>query len=142
MRALRLRAADIGVQALQPVHQAVRHQKIERAVDGGGLGRARRAAEALEHVVSLDRLVPLPDQLEHPAPQIGEPGAAPRAQRRRLAERVVDAALMVVVGREIVVGQAHGIGHRVPRQEASMLRYSIIVARAASRRLHRRRSLP
>jgi hypothetical protein len=65
----------------------------------------------LEHVVGLDCFVALPDQLEHPATQIGKPCAAPRAQRRGFAERIVDAALVVVVGREIVVGQAHGIGH-------------------------------
>ena len=106
VRGLGLRTTDVSVQALEPVHEAVRDQKVERAVHGRRLGRAGSAAEPVEHVVRLDRAVALPDQLEHPPAQFGQPRAAPGAQRCRPVQRVVDAPGMIVIDRR------QGTGHR------------------------------
>ena len=95
-RFVRLRAADESVEAVDAVDQALLHQELQRAVDGGRLRRAGPVAEGRQQVVGLDRAVAAPDQLQHPAAQRGEPGAAPAAQVFGAGERVLDAALMLV----------------------------------------------
>ena len=98
MRRLRLRTADVSVQAFQAMHQALRHQEVERAVDRRRLGRAVLAAEFGEQIVGLDRRVALPDELEHAATQAGQTRAAAGAQLARPIQSGVDACAVVVIG--------------------------------------------
>ena len=101
VRRLRLRAADISVQAFQAMHQALRHQEVERAIDRRGLGRAVLAAQLRQQIVGLDRRVALPDQLEHAAAQAGQPGAAAGAQLARPIQSGIDAGAMIVIGDQL-----------------------------------------
>ena len=121
--------------------EAVRDQEVERAIDRRRLGRAAGAAELVQQIVGLDRRVALPDQLEHPAAQRGEPRAAPRAQGRRLAQRIVDAARMVVIA-----GGGSGGGMAALPAAATVLPYSIAegmrVARPRCLRLRGRGGAP
>ena len=96
MRPARLAAADEGVQRLDAVHQAVFHQEFERAVDRRRLGAAAFEAQLLENIVGAHGLVPAPDQLEHPAAQLGQAQVAPRAKFARRRNRRCDAAVVVV----------------------------------------------
>jgi len=95
---LRPVAADEGVEALDPVDQALFHQEVQRPVDR----RRRRPLFALPEVVEdrigADRAVAGPDQLQHPAAERGQSGPTLGANRFGQTQRVRNAARMVVRG--------------------------------------------
>jgi hypothetical protein len=53
--------------------------------------------------------VAAPDQLQHQLPNRGQPLAALTAELARTGERLVDTALMVVIGRERECVSQHGV---------------------------------
>src|SRR5690606_32310381 len=69
MRLVGSRAADEGVERLDPVNEAVVAQEIERAIDGGRRGGAAVAAELLKDVVGADGRVAAPDELQNSSSQ-------------------------------------------------------------------------
>ncbi len=68
--------ADKRIQRGKLVNQAVRDQEIERPVHSRGRGGAAIRGQNLEDGVRSKRLVALPDDLEHPATQRRQAGAA------------------------------------------------------------------
>jgi zinc transport system substrate-binding protein len=94
---LRLIAADEGVERGNAVDQAVFQEKIQRTVDR----RRRRAttvffAQHGEDVIGAQRLVALPDQLQHPFAQGGQAQTLARTDALRFGQGVTDAAGMVM----------------------------------------------
>ncbi len=96
MVAVGLRAADVGVEGFEAVDQAVLHQEIERAIDGRRRRAAAVALQLLEQLVGADGRVAAPDQLQHAAADVGQPGAPAAAQCRGAVERLADAVPMIV----------------------------------------------
>ena len=94
MAVVGLRAADEGVEAVDSMDQALGHQELEGAVHRWRLRRAHRIAERREQIIGLDRPMAAPDQLQHPAPQRGEPNAALSAHVIGAGERVLDTGLV------------------------------------------------
>src|SRR5690606_20989692 len=103
----RMAAADEGVERSDAMDQAVLQQEIQRPVH-----RGRRSAAAIllaqygQDVIGAQRLVALPDQLQHALAQCGEAHALARAERIGLGQRAADAMVVVVGG----IGQ-WSLGH-------------------------------
>jgi len=92
----RLAATDIAVEGFDAVDEAVRKQEIERAIDGGRRRTVMFASEPGQDVISPDRAVALPDELQHTPTQCGESQATSLAQPFGRVQRILDAAFVVV----------------------------------------------
>ena len=64
MRPARLRAPDIGIQAVDPVDQPLAAQEVESPIDRRRRHAARVSAKLLEELVGADWRVAAPDQLQ------------------------------------------------------------------------------
>src|SRR5687768_13347063 len=111
MVAVGMRAADIGVEAGDAVHQPVRNEEIERAIDGRRRDAAALAAQPLEDGISPHGLMAAPDQLEHAAADLGEAGSAARAEPLGGFKRLRHAVGMVVAFRPKGDAAAPRSGH-------------------------------
>lgn len=89
-----LGAADKGVQAFQPMDQAVLQQEVERAIDCRRRRLLTFGLQAVEDLVSPDRAMARPDEFEHPAPLGRQAHAAPKTQGLGPAHRVLDAGVV------------------------------------------------
>ena len=84
-------------------------EELERTVHGGRGAPAPVLGQLLEDGVGSEGLVALPHDLEHPAPQGGEPRLVGGAHRLGVAERGLDAVLVVVARtEECGIGEAGG----------------------------------
>ena len=109
-------ACDEGVAALDPVHQPVLTQEIERAVNGGRRQPRTLGRDAVHDLVGAERLMAAKESGQYMAAKTGEAPAA--LERLRLGDRhgLVHAAVMIVVGRRKyrsggVLVQNPGFGH-------------------------------
>ena len=96
MGSRRVGAADVGVERVEPVNETGLDQEIERPVDGRWRGRLTLPTQLVENVVGTDRLVTVPDEGQHPAPQFREAQAAFAAEPLRRRDGGGYAAVVVV----------------------------------------------
>ena len=96
-------ASDERIDRFQFMHEAIGHQEIQRAIDGGR--RIRTHAFLLTHpfqqLVGLDRLAGLGDQRQHPRADRSQAQAALLAgmlHRRHEAAGIVDVMMGVGAG--------------------------------------------
>ena len=78
---VRAAAADKSIEAVDPVHQPMRHEKFQRSVDGGGSHGFLAVTQPVQQVIGFYGFVAVPDQFEHAPAHIGETGAALAALR-------------------------------------------------------------
>ncbi len=101
-------AGHIGVQALDAVREALALQEVQRAVDGGRLGRRPVLAIAGDQVIGLHRLAGLQQQLQHPAARRGQPlfglGATHLGFGHLGGQRLAGQAVVVMI---VIAGAAH-----------------------------------
>lgn len=86
-----LGARHKGVQPLNPVHQPVFDEKIQRPVDGGRHGRFTGGFKLVEQLIRRNRCWGAQDQIQHFAAQGGELRAIPGAKcfrRRKLGGNI------------------------------------------------------
>ena len=96
MIALPVRATDEGVKGLDAVHESGLNEKIQRPVDSRWRRFLAIAAQFVEYVVGLDRLVPTPDDLEYPVSDAGQTQAPRPAPCFSIPECVGYAPCVVV----------------------------------------------
>ena len=84
-----LMAAGEHVQRRQPVNQALIEQEIQRPVYGGRRTGSAIIAQHVKDGVGAERCRAVPDDLQHPPPQIGQARAALLANGFRLSERLL-----------------------------------------------------
>ena len=94
-----MRAGEEGIAALDPVDEAVLHQKIERAVDRDRRRPRHRFGEFVDHLIGAERAVARQQRLQHLTPDRGEFLRPPRADLLRMRHRFRGAAAVIVVGR-------------------------------------------
>ena len=94
-----MRAGEERIAALDPVNEAVLHQKIQRAVDRDRRRARRRFGEFVNHLVGAERTVAREQRLQHLTPDRGEFLRPPRADHFRMRHRFRGAAAVIVVGR-------------------------------------------
>jgi len=100
-----LRSADNGsglqhintIAGFDAVDQPLFDQELERAIDRRRLGTAAVGPQGFQNLVSADRRMALPDQLQDPPANVGQPCAAFTAQRLRRAQSFSD-AMVVIMG--------------------------------------------
>ena len=92
----RRRAAQIGIEAVDPVDQTFAAEKLQRPIDRGRRHAPAVLGQLIEDLIGADRRMAAPDQLEYPASQLGQARTAAGAQIVRLADRGMNATAMVV----------------------------------------------
>ncbi len=101
VRTGRSRAANERVQRIETVHEIGFNKEFQRAVDGRRGRFLAVPVQRIEDIVSADRLVAVPDQFKHAAPDRGEAQPALAAQSLRRRERIGNAAPVIMCrGRE------------------------------------------
>ena len=94
-----VRAGEPGVAALDAVHEAVLHQKIQRAVDRDR-GRPRhRFRQFVDHLIGAERAVAGQQRLQHLAADRGEFLRPLGADLFGMRDRVRGAAAVIMVRR-------------------------------------------
>lgn len=88
-------AADIGIETVDFVYQAIGLKKIQRTVHRGWCGRAG-LADGCQQVIGFDRMVALPYQLQYAPAQPGQTCAVLRTDFFCLLEGGFYAVLVVV----------------------------------------------
>jgi hypothetical protein len=105
-----VRAGDKSVATGEPMHQALLHQELERAVDGDRRDAALGSGELVGDVVGAERAVGRIKRFEHAAPDRRQPHAGPAAGRLGAGEPVarprrlmrgVGAGVSVMIGRRV-----------------------------------------
>lgn len=99
MGAARVRAADEGIEGVEPVHQVCLDQEIEGSVYRGWCRSLPLAVEALKDIVGASRFMAVPYQLEDAAAEAGEAQATLAAHRFGSRDRGGDAIVVIVLGR-------------------------------------------
>jgi hypothetical protein len=72
-------AGDIGVQALDPVRQAVALEEFQRPIDRRRLGGAAAGVEPGQEVIGLHRLAGAQQHFQRTTPRLGQPLVLGRA---------------------------------------------------------------
>ena len=73
MRAVRIRATNVGIQRIQAMNKIRLDQEFQRPIDRWRRGPFAITTQRIENIVGADRLVAVPYQLQHPAPNTGQP---------------------------------------------------------------------
>ena len=89
-------ATHKGIETLDAVDEPLLQQKIQCAVDRGGLCGFIEGLQFIQQVVGFDRLMIGPDQFQYPTPKGRESDPPLRAQSFRQRNGRVDASLMVM----------------------------------------------
>lgn len=93
-----MRAGDIGVEALDPVHEAVFDQKVERPVGHRRLRAKALRLEPVEDLVGAKRLVLVEQDLEDALPDRGELQPVRRAIGMRRREPLGPTPIVIMRG--------------------------------------------
>ena len=101
---MRMRAGDIGIAALDLVHEAVRQQKIKRPVDRDGSRARAMPGHPVDEFVGAGRRMALSDAGEHVAPLRRQPGSAPPAKTLGARDQIFRTMTMIMTG----IGKRHG----------------------------------
>lgn len=92
----RMAATHKGIETLDAMDEPLLQQKIQCAVDRGGLCGFIEGLQFIQQVVGFDRLMIGPDQFQYPTPKRSESDSPLRAQSFRQRNGRVDASLMVM----------------------------------------------
>lgn len=91
MFGLRVGAGDEGVQAGQPVHKPVRHEKFERPINDDRRRPTLGARHLLKDFISTGRCMTFCDNLQHLPPFRGQPYPPGRTDPFRCGQNAVRA---------------------------------------------------
>lgn len=86
---LRIGAGDEGIQARQPVHKPMRHEKFERPVNDDRCRPALGPRHLFKDFIGTRRRMAFCDDLEHLAPFRGQPHPPGRADPFRFSEDTI-----------------------------------------------------
>jgi len=98
MPVFRMVAADEGVEALDPVDQALFHQEVEGAIDRRRGGCLIPLTQIVQDRIGPDRPVAVPDQFQHSPAERGQSGPTLGANCFGQTEGIRDASGVVVRG--------------------------------------------
>jgi hypothetical protein len=93
---IRATAADKSIQTIDPMHQAMRHEKLQRAVNGWRAHRLFAIAQAIQQIIGFHRFVTVPDQFKHAPAHGGQTRAALTAERICPIQRPTNTFIMRV----------------------------------------------
>ena len=96
MGAVRVAAADEGIERFDLVDETVGEEEVERAVDRRRCRRAVILTQLVEYFIGADRRVPVPDDLEDAAAQLGKALTVLVAHPFRRLDRVGNAGPVIV----------------------------------------------
>ncbi len=110
-RVMVMRAGEIGVAALDAMHEPVRHQEIERAIDRDRRRPRHRMRQFLDHLIGAERAMAGQQRLQHLAADRRQLLRPLGADPFRMGHRIRGAAVVVMVG----CGKRRlGCGHQGP----------------------------
>lgn len=87
-----------GIPALDPVHEALLTQKVERAIDRNRRRPLTAHGQAVDDLVGSERMMAREQRLQDPATYRCQPFLARGADRLGMSDGIVRAAPMIVVG--------------------------------------------
>ena len=95
---MRMRAGNIGIPALDLVHQAVGEEEIERPIDGDRRRPDSVARHPIDDFVSAGRRMALADAGKDVAALRRQPRPAPAAHSLGAGDKLIGTAAVIVVG--------------------------------------------
>ena len=122
-----VRAGEKRVAALDPVHEPLLHQEVERAIDGDRRRPCDMLCQFLDHVVGAERTVRRQQRLKHLAADRRETLAALLTHALRMRDRVRRAAGVIVTrfvkdGRRVLMHSQYLIAVAASRTSFCALR--------------------